>query len=542
MARVVHSQKFENFILGLIIISTLFLAIDSPTLKPDSDLAQALAFFDALFTLIFLIELMLKVFTYGASKYMADPWNVLDGSIVAISLVSTSSYFISSFDTNNISYLRGLRALRALRPLRTIKRAPGLRMAVNTIFACLPAFVNIGMVAFVFYLAFAIIAVDLFGGKFWSCNDGNIRKVEFCTGYFYENGQRVQREWSNAPINFDSAWVGMLSLFEVAGLELWLDPMYAAMDLPKELGHQPVRNRTASNCVFFVVFILFGSFLVMNLFVGAVVDNFGNVSKKDGGDGGGNGVSGMMTEGQQNFVDSVRMVIYRKPLMRPRPPAIGAKYRKIRLWCYQLVMWGPEKRRDGTYFEIIVMVVVLLNLITMCCYAWEYPENDEYVPLSDTATIDELQESDRNLGLDYLNDVFTFVFTIEALIKVAAWGTHQYLQDHWNKVDVFVVIVSDVVFLVEACLSNYNRPINPNLVRILRIIKIMRVLRLLASAKQVLVLVQTLVYSFPAIANVGALWFLVLFIFTVMGMALYGDLDTDKDYVYGMYNEHANFR
>jgi hypothetical protein len=80
----------------------------------------------------------------------------------------------------HIAWVRSLRALRALRPLRTIRRAPGMRMAVNTLFDCAPAFLNIGCVAFVFYLAFAIIGVQFFGGKFWHCNDDSVKYVEVC--------------------------------------------------------------------------------------------------------------------------------------------------------------------------------------------------------------------------------------------------------------------------------------------------------------------------------------------------------------------------
>ena len=36
--------------------------------------------------------------------------------------------------------------------------------------------------------------------------------------------------WRNAKMNFDNTWNSLLTLYEVAGLEMWLDVMYSAMD------------------------------------------------------------------------------------------------------------------------------------------------------------------------------------------------------------------------------------------------------------------------------------------------------------------------
>ena len=53
---------------------------------------------------------------------------------------------------------------------------------------------------------------------------------------------------------------------------------------------------------------------------------------------------------------------------------------------------------------------------------------------------------------------------------------------------------------------------------------------------------ETLLYSLPAIANIGCLWVIVIFIYAVIGVSLYGDMPIrDEEYLFGMYNEHANF-
>jgi hypothetical protein len=160
------------------------------------------------------------------------------------------------------------------------------------------------------------------------------------------------------------------AVFEIAGLELWMLPMYAAMD-STGMGSQPRRNTNPAASLYFVVFILFGSFLVMNLFVGAVVDNFNRQSDKSGevkeeraapklqkmgqskpgatetqenlemravaevlgGDGkrksaakfgqlesGEPGKASLATPGQTAFMESVNLVFSRKPITRPAAP------------------------------------------------------------------------------------------------------------------------------------------------------------------------------------------------------------------------------
>jgi hypothetical protein len=141
-----------------------------------------------------------------------------------------------------------------------------------------------------------------------------------CVGMYYvtstgEPDHWAERKWKNPPMNFDNTGTALLTLFEIAGLELWMTPMYSAMDAT-DLGRQPIRNHNKFACFYFLVFILFGSFLVsrhtlhthsyfsisssfpfppsypislshhvsakvMNLFVGAVVDNFNRQTKKD---------------------------------------------------------------------------------------------------------------------------------------------------------------------------------------------------------------------------------------------------------------------
>jgi len=541
LGKVVDCPLFQNFILLCIFISSMLLAADEPGLDPDSDFANFLKLTDWVFTILFSVELVMKVIVYGLmftpDAYLRDGWNVLDTFIVAVSIWS-----LGSGGTGGA--FKALRALRALKPLRTIKRAPGLKVVVDAILACMPSFLNIGMVSVLFYLVFAIIGVQFWAGKFWTCNDLSVANVSECVGTYTEGGDTVERSWDNASMNFDNVGNAMLTLFEVASLELWLDVMYSSMDVPSDLGGQPERNQSAYFCLYFVFFVVFGSFLVMNLFVGAVVDNF-TQAKADDED------TDDLSQEQLDFMDSLEMILNEKPYPKAGMPQGTNCISGIRRVCFKICMWDRfTPYYTGTSFDIVISTLILLNVIVMSMYVWEAPSN---IIVVDSDLADEAQDSSYNDVLELVNHCFTWIFFVEMVIKLIGLGVYQYARDHWNKLDAFVVIVSVISFVVQQALGSIT-VINPSIIRTVRAFRVIRVFRLLKGkfGRGVLALLETLVQSLPALANVSALLVLVLFIYACLGMSFFGTISTSPSTTgdvsdfdgmpYKMYNEHCNFK
>ena len=71
--------------------------------------------------------------------------------------------------------------------------------------------------------------MQLFAGKFWSCTDNTVANVKECVGFDNSTGVPVAREWKNHHMNFDNFVQSYLTLFQVATLELWLEPMNMAI-------------------------------------------------------------------------------------------------------------------------------------------------------------------------------------------------------------------------------------------------------------------------------------------------------------------------
>lgn len=162
---------------------------------------------------------------------------------------------------------------------------------------------------------------------------------------------------------------------------------------------------------------------------------------------------------------------------------------RFRLKCYEIA--NSEK------FDIFITLNILLNTIVMCLD--KYPASELYLSV-----------------LDYCNLAFVIIFTIEAIIKLIGYGPTYYFYLDWNKFDFAVVILS--------LLSIYQTDQSFNLTTF-RIIRVARLLRMIKSSKELQSLLRTLYLALNNIANVGLLYMLIIFTFSVAGMALFGDIE-----------------
>lgn len=205
-------------------------------------------------------------------------------------------------ENENLKVLRSLRTLRALRPLRAISRWQGMRIVVNALMYAIPSIFNVLLVCLVFWLIFSIMGVQFFGGKFFKCVDeeGFLLPLEVCTILMFIYiilNTRIQiplclqivndkwecyynnLTWINSKISFDHVGVAYLALFQVATFEGWMEVMADAVDA-RGVDLQPAREANIYAYIYFVIFIVCGSFFTLNLFIGVIIDNFNMLKKK----------------------------------------------------------------------------------------------------------------------------------------------------------------------------------------------------------------------------------------------------------------------
>lgn len=91
--------------------------------------------------------------------------------------------------------------------------------------------------------------------------------------------------WINSKITFDHVGMGYLALLQVATFEGWMEVMADAVDA-RGVDLQPQREANLYAYIYFVIFIVCGSFFTLNLFIGVIIDNFNMLKKRvSGGDG-----------------------------------------------------------------------------------------------------------------------------------------------------------------------------------------------------------------------------------------------------------------
>ncbi|KAL9697818.1 hypothetical protein quinque_001259 [Culex quinquefasciatus] len=180
---VVNLRYFDFFIMVVISLSSIALAAEDPV-EEDSPRNKILNFFDYAFTGVFTIEMLLKIVDLGVilhpGSYLREFWNIMDAVVVICAAVSFGFDMTGSSAGQNLSTIKSLRVLRVLRPLKTIKRVPKLKAVFDCVVNSLKNVINILIVYILFQFIFAVIAVQLFNGKFFYCTDDSKHTSEEC--------------------------------------------------------------------------------------------------------------------------------------------------------------------------------------------------------------------------------------------------------------------------------------------------------------------------------------------------------------------------
>ena len=172
---------FEGVILILIIASSVVLAWDNPLIDPEGKLHKNLLNINMVFTVLFTIEITIRIIAQGfwsnhffhVPPYLSSIWNCLDLLIVVTSIIDMVATLMN-VGSNNMGAVKAMRSLRALRPLRVIKSSPKLKQVVNAFFGSLTAIKNILFIGFLILIIFSVIGISLFKGKFFACDiDGD---------------------------------------------------------------------------------------------------------------------------------------------------------------------------------------------------------------------------------------------------------------------------------------------------------------------------------------------------------------------------------
>ncbi|MEM6267317.1 MAG: ion transporter [Pseudomonadota bacterium] len=223
----VEAKAFEQFIVVVIVLNAIGLGLEtSPAIMAQA--GGVIDQLDGLALTIFVIELALKLFAYGW-RFFKNGWNIFDLAIVSAALMPAGDQFSV------------LRALRILRALRLVSVVPSMRKVIVGLFRAIPSIGTvIVMLLLLFYIS-AVMATKLFGSAF--------------------------PEW------FGHLGASLYSLFQIMTLESW------SMGIVR-----PVMAEYPYAWAFFIPFILLTSFIVLNLFIGVIVNAMSEATSEEAHD------------------------------------------------------------------------------------------------------------------------------------------------------------------------------------------------------------------------------------------------------------------
>ncbi|XP_044741496.1 muscle calcium channel subunit alpha-1 [Chrysoperla carnea] len=482
---------FGNLILVCIMISSAMLAAEDP-INSNSRRNLILEKFDYFFTSVFTAELLLKMISYGLilhdGAFCRSAFNVLDLVVVFVSLISI---FIK---TAAISFVKILRVLRVLRPLRAINRAKGLKHVVQCVIVAVKTIGNIVLVTCLLQFMFAVIGVQLFKGKFFTCNDGSKMTEEECHGTYleFEKGdvdkpKIEEREWTQNRFHFDDVAKAMLTLFTVSTFEGWPNLLYVSIDSNEE-DYGPIHNFRPIVAAYYIIYIIIIAFFMVNIFVGFVIVTFQNEGEQEYRN----------CELDKNQRNCIEFALKAKPVRRYIP-----KHRiQYKVWWF--VTSQP--------FEYTIFILIMINTITLAMKFYRQP--DFYTE-----------------ALDVLNMIFTAVFALEFVFKLAAFRFKNYFGDAWNVFDFIIVLGSfiDIVYS-EVNVSTGETP-GSNFISInfFRLFRVMRLVKLLSRGEGIRTLLWTFIKSFQALPYVALLIVMLFFIYAVIGMQVFGRITLDPE-------------
>lgn len=218
-AQVVETPLFNQIIIGLIILNGVAVGLETSQWVTDrfGDLLHGV---NQLILISFAIEALVKMVAHGNRpwRYFASGWNCFDFSIIALSLIPAAGPLATL-----------ARLVRVLRVLRLVSAFPELRLLVDTLLKSLPSMFHIALLMSIIFYIYGV------------------------AGYFLFH-EIDPTHWRTLPI-------ALLSLFRIVTFEDWTDIMYTAMEsMPWAW-------------VYFVSFVVMGAFVMINLFIGVVLNN-----------------------------------------------------------------------------------------------------------------------------------------------------------------------------------------------------------------------------------------------------------------------------
>ena len=220
-----YSSRAEHLVMAVILVNSAVILLDCSGCHWPWLMAV-----DVVCSLFFIVEMALKMRHDGVLGYWRRGWNVLDGTLVLLSVPSILFFFLP---LTNLSYLLILRLLRAFRFFRVMHFFPGAeqlgRNFRKAMGECMSLFAGYVLIIIIF----AILSTSLFGHV--------------------------------APQYFGTPWESVYSVFRLFTIEGWYD-------IPDSVAAAYGTGGVIGVRLYFVLLLVIGGVIGLSLINSVFVD------------------------------------------------------------------------------------------------------------------------------------------------------------------------------------------------------------------------------------------------------------------------------
>ncbi len=225
--QIVDSRWFQGAIIAVILFAGVVVGLETSA-EIVARHGPLLHVLDGLVLAIFIVEIALKLMSHGRRPldYFRDGWNTFDFAIVVVCLLPIGGAFAAV-----------LRLARVLRLLRLVTALPKLQLLVGALFKSFSSMGYVGLLLGLMFYIYAILGVHLFG--------------------------------KDTPQHFGSLSLASFTLFQIITLDNWSDVFHAVKIASPLL-----------TAVYFITFILLGTMIMLNLFIGVIMNSMSEMHKE----------------------------------------------------------------------------------------------------------------------------------------------------------------------------------------------------------------------------------------------------------------------
>ena len=244
--QIAGSKWFNNTVVIAILLAGIIVGVETYE-EETKEWLPVLNVLDWAVIWIFTVEALIKILAVGnePSRYFKDPWNLFDFLIVVVCWLAV---FLPNMDAG---FVTAFRLARILRVLRLVHALPQLKLLVDAMLKSIPSMGYVGIFLLLLFYIYGVMGVFVFG--------------------------------KNDPVHFGDLKTSIITLFQITTLEGWADIMFVNVHgcndpiYGFENGCPKPRAFGIWAILYFVSFVLIGTMIILNLFIGVIMNSMDEV-------------------------------------------------------------------------------------------------------------------------------------------------------------------------------------------------------------------------------------------------------------------------